>query len=252
MTKKGILLLLAAGAVAVYTAFDWSCTGQSKTHVGDLTTSLSTAQQCESDYRQISERDYFYSTAGAVATCDSFLNQYQYKQYAYCDEVREMRTAFREMGDMLSKNHYSYEAFKSEARYLSQRIAESPYRVVRDTWARLLVEEDSCRLRAALTGLTDYDFKVYLHDYAQQVCQERYGHGLFALQMNDMKLARITQPTLVDGTAAVSCTAEYDVHLEGPLGLGLRTRTDHLTVSGELGYTSEGRLIFHRGSASAQ
>ena len=194
----------------------------------------------------------FVSTAGAVAACDSFLNQYQYKQYAYCNEVREMRTAFREMGDLLSKNHYTYEAFKSEARYLSQQMAGSPYRVVRDTWARLLVEEDSCRLRAALTGLTDYDFKVYLHDYAQQVCQDRYGHGLFSLQMNDMKLVRISQPTMVDSTAAVTCTAEYDVHLDGPLGLGLRTRTDHLTVSGELGYTSEGRLIFHRGSASAQ
>lgn len=252
MTKKGILLLVAVGAIAVYTAFDWSCSGNTRNMAKDLKTSMTTAQNCESDYRLIAERDYFYSSAGAVAACDSFLNLYQYKRSAYCDDVREMRTAFREMGETLRKIYYSYEDFKTEMRYMSQRMAESPYRVVRDTWVRLLMEEDSCRLRAALTSLTDYDFKVYLHDYAQQVCQERYGHGLFALRMNDMKLARMSQPMLVDGTAAVTCTAEYDVHLDGPLGLGLRTRTEHLAVTGELGYTPEGRLLFHRGEASAQ
>ena len=252
MTKKGILLLVAAAIAALFIAIDWSCKGCTHEKVGGIIAKQESERACEKAYRQIAERDHFYSAAGAVAACDSFLNQYQYQRSSYCDEVREMRTAFREMGETLGKNYYTYEQFKSETHYASQRMGESPYSVVRKTWARLLREEDSCRLRAALTSLTDYDFQVYLHDYAQQVCRERYGHGLFAMRVNRLEISRMTQPMPVEGKAAVACTAEYAVHLEGALGLGLRTRTDRVTVDGELGYTPEGRLIFHRGTAKTQ
>lgn len=250
MTRKGILLLIAVAAVAVYTAVDWSCTrkreGKSFFAIGRQ------ERDCEAEYRQIAEKEYFYSAAGAVDACDTFLSHFQYQRCAYCDEVREMRTAFSEMGEVLGKSFYSYEQFKNETHYVSQRLSDSPHRVVRDTWARLLREEDSCRLRAALASLTEHDFKVYLHDYAQQVCQERYGKGLFAMRVSRLEPVRLSQPVLVQGTAAVACMAEYAVHLEGSLGLGLRTRTDRLTVSGELGYSPEGKLIFHRKECGTQ
>ena len=250
MTKKGILLLAAMAVVAVYTAFDWSCTGKRGGKNGFIVRQQE--RDRETEYRQIADREYFYSAAGAVDACDTFLSHYQYQRCAYCDEVREMRTAFREMGEVLGKNFYSYEQYKTESHYVSQRMAESPYRVVRETWKRLSYEEDSCRLRAALVSLTSRDFSVYLHDYAQQMCQEQYGKGLFAMRVNRLELVQLSQPTLVEGTAAVACTAEYAVHLEGALGLGLRTRTDRMTVSGELGYTPEGRLIFHRKECRTQ
>lgn len=63
------------------------------------------------------------------------------------------------------------------------------------------------------------------------------------MQPKSMKPSRMSHPTLVEGKAAVACSAEYDVKLEGLLGI--HTRNDHLTVSGELSYTSEGKLIFH-------
>ena len=244
MTKKGILLLLAVVAVAVYTAFYWGCSGKRGGECGFLVGRQE--RDCEAEYREIADREYFYSAAGAVDACDTFLSHFQYQRCAHNDAVREMRASFREMSEMLDKSYYSYEQFKNETHYLSQRLADSPHRVVRETWARLLREEDSCRLRAALVSLTEHDFKVYLHDYAQQLCQERYGKGLFAMRVSRLEPIRVSQPSLVEGVAAVACTAEYDVHLEGSLGLGLRTRTDRLTVSGELGYTPEGRLTFHR------
>ena len=249
MTKKGTLLLVAVAAIAVYTAFVWSCSAKPKEGGISL---LRGGRDCEAEYGQIAEREYFYSVAGAVDACDTFLNHFQYRRCAYCEDVRAMRTAFYEMGEVLGKSYYSYEQFKTEAHYLSQRMAESPYRVVRETWERLLREEDSCRLRASLVSLTGRDFAVYLHDYAQQVCQERYGKGLFAMRVSRLELAKLSLPTLVAGKAAVACSAEYLVHLEGALGLGLRTRTEKLTVGGELGYTPEGKLIFHRGEHSAQ
>jgi hypothetical protein len=119
--------------------------------------------------------------------------------------------------------------------------------VVRETWARLLREEDSCRLRASLVSLTSHDFSVYLHDYAQQVCQERYGKGMW--RMESLNPHKISQPTLVEGKAAVACTAAYDIHL---VTLLIIRRTERLTVSGELGYTPEGRLTFHRSGYSTQ
>ena len=252
MKKKGVLLLIAVVAVVLYTLVYWDCSGGAKNKGRSLSSLLKEERNCEAEYKAIAEREYFYSTASAISACDTFLAHFQYQRCAYCDDVREMRTSFREMGDLLGRNFYSYESFKTESRYVGQRMAESPYRVVRDTWERLLREEDSCRLRAALTSLTGHDFQVYLHDYAQQVCQERYGRGLFAMRVSRLVPSRISQPTLVEGTAAVACTAEYDVHLEGALGLGLRTRTDHVTVSGELGYTSEGRLLFHQGGKIIQ
>ena len=250
MTKKGILLLIAVVAIGAYTAVDWSCTGNPKHKVSQIMGRQ--GHDCEAEYRQIADRDYFFSAAGAVDACDTFLSHFQYQRCAHNDEVRAMREAFAAMGEALGRSYYSYELFKSETRYLSQHLAESPYRVVRDTWARLLREEDSCRLRASLVSLTGHDFSVYLHDYAQQVCQERSGKGLFAMRVSQIEPLRQSQPVLVEGTAAVACTAEYAIHLEGALGLGLRTRTDRLTVSGELGYSSEGKLIFHRKGYSAQ
>lgn len=236
---------MAVAAIAIYTAVVWNCSGHAKGKESVLSALKSKEWDCTAEYEAISEKDYFYSAAGAVSACDTFLAHFQYGRCAYCDDVREMRTAFREMGDMLGRNYYSYENFKSEARYMSQRMAESPYRVVRETWARLLREEDSCRMRAALVSLTGHDFQVYLHDRVQQMCQERYGKGLFAMRVNKIELTKLSQPMLVEGKAAVACTAEYDVHLEGALGLGLRTRTDKVEVSGELGYTPEGKLVFH-------
>lgn len=241
-------MLVAVAAVAVYTALDWSCTGKRGERSGFLIGRQ--ARNCESEYREIADREYFYSAAGAVDACDTFLSHFQYQRCAHNDEVREMRASFREMGEVLGKSFYSYEQFKTETHYLSQRLADSPHRVVRETWARLLREEDSCRMRAALVSLTEHDFKVYLHDYAQQVCQERYSKGLFPMRVKKLEVLRMSQPTLVEGTAAVACTAEYAVHLEGTLGL--RTRTDRLTVGGELGYTPEGRLTFHRKEVGAQ
>ena len=250
MTKKGILLLIAVAAIAAYTAFDWSCSGKQRDKVGRIMGRQE--RDCEEEYRQIADREYFFSAAGAVDACDTFLSHFQYQRCAHNDDVRAMRTAFVEMGETLGTSYYSYELFKNETHYLSQHMAESPYRVVRETWTRLLHEEDSCRLRASLVSLTGHDFSVYLHDYAQHVCQEQYGKGLFAMRVSRLELLRLTQPVLVEGTAAVACTAEYAVHLEGPLGLKLRTRTDRLMVSGELGYSSEGKLMFHRKGYSAQ
>ena len=248
MTKKGILLLTAVAAIAVYTAFDWSCSGKSKGR--DIFRIGRQERDIEAEYKQIADREYFYSAAGAVDACDTFLSHFQYQRSAHNDEVREMRTAFVEMGEALGKSYYSYELFKREMNYVSQRMAKSPYRVVRDTWARLLHEEDSCRLRASLASLTEHDFSVYLHGYAQQVCQERYGKTIFDLQVSRIEPLGMSHPVLVEGTPAVACTAEYAVYLKG--SLGLRTRTDKLTVSGELGYSSEGKLMFRRKGFSAQ
>ena len=247
MTKKGILLLVAVAAVAVYTAFDWSCSGCTKQREQALQVLTSRGRDCTAEYEAIANKEYFYSAAGAVAACDTFLSHFQYKRCAYNDEVRDMRTAFAEMGTTLGKSYYSYEQFKSETHYMSQQLAESPYRVVRETWARLLREEDSCRLRASLVSLTSHDFSVYLHDYAQQVCQERYGKGVWRTE--SLNPNKITQPTLVEGKAAVACTAAYDIYL---VTLLIIRRTERLTVSGELGYTPEGKLTFHRSGYSTQ
>ena len=147
MTKKGILLLIAVVAIGAYTAVDWSCTGNPKHKVSQIMGRQ--GHDCEAEYRQIADRDYFFSAAGAVDACDTFLSHFQYQRCAHNDEVRAMREAFAAMGEALGRSYYSYELFKSETRYLSQHLAESPYRVVRDTWARLLREEDSWLCRAS-------------------------------------------------------------------------------------------------------
>ena len=245
MTKKGILLLAAVAAIGVCTAVDWNCSGKPGGKEGLL--SKKQGRDCEAEYREIADREYFYSTAGAVAACDTFLSHFQYQRCAHNDEVREMRASFLEMGEALGKSYYSFEQFKTETHYLSQRLAESPHRVVRETWARLLHEEDSCRLRASLVSLTSHDFAVYLNNYAHKVCEEEYGRGIW--RMKSLRPTRITQPILVEGKAAVECTAVYDVQLTTLMVL---KRTDRLTVSGQLGYTPEGRLTFHRSEYDIQ
>lgn len=251
MRRKRILLL-AALVTAVVGLFYWGCSKSTKDEVLASFHKTANERNCSEEYEQIANREYFYSVPSAICACDSFLQRFQYQQCAYSEDVRSMRESFQKMGEFFNHNYYSYEQFKTEAHYQTQHFANSPHRVVRQTWSRLLHEEDSCRLRAALMSLTAHDFKVYLHDYAQQLCQERYGKGLFSMRMKGLELTHITNPSPVEGMPAVECTAEFDIHLEGALGLGLRTRTDKVTVSGQLMYSPDGRLIFRKVSCSTQ
>lgn len=245
--RKRILLVVLTLSVAglLY----WVC---SKDNPPTAFHTPSDERNCAEEYEQIANREYFYSVPGAICACDTFLQHFQYRQCAFCEDVHSMRESFRKMGDFFGRNYYSYEQFKTESRYQSQDFANSPHRVVRQTWAKLLREEDSCRLRAALLSLTAYDFKVYLHDYAQQLCQGSYGKGLFAMRVKDLKMTHIDNPSPVQGKPAMECAAEFDVHLEGALGLGLLTRTDKVTVSGQLTYSPDGKLLFRKISCSTQ
>jgi len=244
--KRIHLLLLAVLATLALGTAPLGCSRLSNPEKEKSSIFKERERNCSTEYERIANRPYFYSVPSAISTCDSFLDYFQYKRCDYCDDVRAMRESFRQMGDFLGRTFYSYEHYRTESIYLTQTFANSPYPVVRGTWARLSCEEDSCRLRAALLNLTAYDFKVYLHDYAMQLCQERYGKGLFAMRVSHIELAHMTIPTPVEGTPAIECTAEYNVYLEGPLGLGLRTRTDRLTVTGRLSFSPEGRLQFQK------
>ena len=248
MMKKSIVLLVAVAAIGVFTAVCWTCSGRSEGRAGSRGGLLSRQHErdCEAEYRAIADSAHFYSAAGGVAACDTFLSHFQYQRCAHNDEVREMRASFLAMAEALSKSYYSFEQFRTETGYLSQQLAGSP-RVVRDTWARLLHEEDSLRLRSSLVSLTSHDFAVYLNNYAHQVCERKYGKGLW--RMKGLQPFSISEPILVEGKAAVECTAIYNVHISTLLVI---ERTERLTVSGQLGYTPEGRLSFHRNEYSIQ
>ena len=249
MTKKGILLLVAVAGVVLYTAFYWGCSN--KERKGLVSLLEEDERDCEAAYREIADRDYFYSAEKAVEMCDTFLSHFQYQRCAYSEEVREMKRAFGEIGDALERSYYSYEHFKTETGHVSQEMEASPYRVVRKTWETLLREADSLRKREALVSLTEKDFEVYMHDYVQEVCREKYGVNFWDMKVSSIKLKSITRPAPVEGKAAMGCTAIYEIKLKGPV-LGLLEKTDRLTLMGELGFTNEGKQIFHHKGYSTQ
>lgn len=242
MKKKIILfVVLALGLVA---AVYFGCSDGRMSFANPVP---SVERSAGDEYDSLVNHGYYYSLPDAIAECDTFLDYFRYRRCAYCDDVRAMRQEFLLMEDFFNKEFYSYETFVEEGSYTGQKFAESPYQNVRQTWDYLYREESSRRLRAALSTLTAHDFEVYLHDYALQLCQKQYSDGgLFALRFHSIELEQLTQPVRVEGKAAMQCTAVYSVHLTGALGFGLRKRTEHIKVSGRLGFTEKGKLKFEK------
>lgn len=208
-----------------------------------LPSGLSQERNAGTEFEAIANNDSYYSPAKAIEDCDTFLAHFQYHRNDYNDDVRAMRQAFVEMERFFSRDFYSYENFKTEAEYASHTFGQSDFLSVRSTWLRLYREADSCHLRTALLSLTSYDFQVYLHDCALQLCQERYGESIFAMKPSDVTLVRISRPEPVKGLPAMECTAVYRVSLQGPLHL--RHRTESLSVTGRLSYAPDGKLKFN-------
>lgn len=201
-------------------------------------------KDCYSAYDEICDNIYS-SPQDALNDCDEFLNDYD-SECAYWDEVQEIKEEFQNMKTELS-------SYKSDLPSFIESVSEnseflnSSHSVVANSWNKCFENEKANRFRNVLNNLSFEDFEWHMKDDALQRVKDDFSSGGPFGMVPTGYVESVEHSGLVPigGESAKQCEAVFRVHMEGAMGLGLRSGTIKIKIIGQLGLTEDGRLQYH-------
>lgn len=257
MTKKRSGLIIIS--IIISCVLLYSCNFASKNDTKSDGFSLFSKDQpdsknCEEEYQILSEQE-FHSIETAKKLTNQFLNDFsgQDNSGLYCDNVKKMQKEFEEMGALFSKidvqEHSSTKTLYEESLSKGHKFSGSDFQSVRKTWEYMYDTKLDEYREKDLRTINDRTFRADLQAFAQQLCNERWGGGVFSswtitrcyLINNEITVEN------VDGKYAKKGFGTYHIAMEGSV-LGVRSGSVDVYVEGTMGLNNYGDIFFQPGN----
>lgn len=192
------------------------------------------------EYEELSTKTYLFLDE-AINDAQSYIDYFSTKKVCnHCEDVKNIRNEFHAMKSFLDKNS-TYSKFLSESEQVP--FSNSSYQSVRNTWRYMFEQKKGQYLNDLMNGITPSSFSKYFKEYANSICNERWG-GIGGLLISDWEENELGSVTPLDNFYGKKCNGIYTIHMKGPLGL--KKGSARIQVEGSIVITTTGSYNFNR------
>jgi len=191
------------------------------------------------EYENLLSKTY-YDGASAIQTLDGFLNHFtsdygtqllaRKPQLQSClDEVREIKSEFRQMNAFFDRNYYDIASFNSELQSNAYLFRGSRYETVRTSWEKIADSKRNELVQKEMEKKVA-NFEDYLRNDAENICIYNYSNFVVNRAERTQTIS-ISSPVQHDTYNAQVCEGIFRVYMKGAF-IGWDKGTVRIKVKG--------------------